>query len=93
MPVAATKNTFPAGGFGHIIGYAAGYSGYLWSKVYAQDMFTRFRAKGLLDTKTGLRYRKWILEPGGSKEPIELIKGFLGRTPNAKAFYKTLGIN
>ncbi len=38
-----------------------------WSEVYSQDMFeTRFNKEGLLNSKTGLDYRKMILEPGGS---------------------------
>lgn len=92
MPVARTKGTRPASGFGHLMGYAAGYYGYLWSKVYAQDMFTRFQKAGLLSQKIGGLYRKWILEPGGTMEPIDLVKGFLGRKPQSKAFYKALGI-
>ena len=92
MPVAQTKGTHPAGGFGHLMGYSAGYYGYMWSKVYAQDMFTVFEKLGLLSQKAGMRYRKWILEPGGTLDPMDLIKGFLKRNPNSKAFYKELGI-
>jgi len=32
-------------------GYDSGYYGYLWSEVYAEDMFTRFRDQGLLTPK------------------------------------------
>jgi thimet oligopeptidase len=79
---------FPAG-FGHIVGgYEAGYYSYAWSKVYAQDMFTRFEEEGLLNTTTGSDYRTWILEKGGSMEEMDLIKKFLGRAPNTKAFLK-----
>lgn len=82
---------FPAG-FGHLDGYDAGYYGYLWSQVYAADMFTRFKESGLLNSKVGKEYRKFILEPGSSKEAIELVKKFLGRKPNNKAFLKGLGL-
>ncbi|MBI5077837.1 MAG: Zn-dependent oligopeptidase [Candidatus Yonathbacteria bacterium] len=81
---------FPAG-FGHLDGYDAGYYGYLWSKVYAADMFTRFAKEGILNKNTGADYKKWILEKGGSMEEIDLVKGFLGRTPNNKAFLKEIG--
>lgn len=79
---------FPAG-FGHIVGgYEAGYYSYAWAKVYAQDMFTRFENEGILNTKTGNDYRAWILEKGGSMDEMTLIKKFLGRAPNNKAFLK-----
>lgn len=83
---------FPAG-FGHLCGYDAGYYSYLWSKVYAADMFTRFEKEGILNKKTGGDYKKWILEKGGSMEEIELVKGFLGRKPSNKAFLKEIGIS
>lgn len=82
---------FPAG-FGHLDGYDAGYYGYLWSNVYAADMFTRFKKEGILNKKTGADYKKWILEKGGSIEEVELVKGFLGRAPSNEAFLKEIGI-
>lgn len=82
---------FPAG-FGHLDGYDAGYYGYLWSNVYAADMFTRFEKEGIMSKKTGADYKKWILEKGGSMEEVELVKGFLGRNPNNKAFLIEIGV-
>ena len=84
----------PEASFGHLMGgYGAGYYSYLWSEVYAQDMFTKFEAKGLMNPVAGKDYRTWILEPGGSKDPMDLIRGFLEREPNNKAFLKKLGIS
>jgi thimet oligopeptidase len=84
--------SFP-GSFGHLMGgYDAGYYGYLWSDVYAQDMFSRFPARNLTDSKTGGRYRKVILEQGNMKDPIVLLREFLGRSPKPDAFFKKLGI-
>lgn len=85
------EQIFPAG-FGHLDGYDAGYYGYMWSKVYAADMFTRFKKSGLLNPKVGQEYRRHILEPGSSREAIDLVKDFLGRKPNSKAFLKELGL-
>ncbi len=82
---------WPAG-FGHLAGYDAGYYGYLWSKVYAADMFTRFARVGLLDKKTGMAYRKNILEVGSSRDERASLTAFLGRKPNEKAFLKALGL-
>ncbi len=35
--------------FGHLDGYGARYYGYLWSKVYALDLFGHIRKFGLLN--------------------------------------------
>lgn len=81
-------------GFGHLMGgYDAGYYGYIWSEVYAADMFTAFKKGGLLSPKVGKRYREFILEPGGMVDPYILITKFLGRKPNDQAFLKKLGLN
>jgi thimet oligopeptidase len=83
---------FPAG-FGHIVGgYEAGYYSYVWAESYAHDMFTRFEKEGLLNPKTGRDYRAWILEKGGSMNEMDMLKGFLGRRPNNKAFLKYIGL-
>jgi len=83
---------FPAS-FGHMMGgYDAGYYGYLWSEVYAQDMFSRFEKEGLLNSKTGGDYRHAVLESGNMRDAIELLREFLGREPNSQAFYRKLGI-
>ncbi len=73
-------------------GYDAGYYGYLWSKVFAADMFTRFEKEGLLNPEVGGAYRRWILERGGIQDPAQLIEGFLQRPANSEAFMRSLGI-
>jgi thimet oligopeptidase len=78
--------------FGHLNGYGAGYYGYLWSKVYAQDMFSIFKKNGIMDQKTGIRYRDIILAKGASEDPMDLVKEFLGRDPNDEAYLKDLGL-
>ena len=83
------------GSFRHMMGgYDGGYYGYLWSEVYAQDMFTKFQnaKNGVLDAEVGMSYRREILEPGNLKEPDELLKKFLGRPPNRDAFFRYLGV-
>jgi len=92
-PQPAIAGTIPEASFGHLMGgYDAGYYGYLWSRVYAQDMFTVFQKGGLENPAVGARYRQDILQPGGSIEPDQLLKNFLGRDVNYDAFYKDLGI-
>ena len=79
--------------FAHIIsGYDAGYYGYLYSQVYSTDMFQTVFAKDPMDKEAGRRYRRLVLEKGGSREAMVSLKDFLGREPNAEAFYKELGL-
>lgn len=85
--------TYPAASFTHMMaGYDAGYYGYLWSLVYAQDMFTRFQAGGLESPVVGMAYRRDILEPGATEEPDVLVTRFLRRPVSYDAFYRELGI-
>jgi thimet oligopeptidase len=79
-------------GFGHLFGYDAGYYGYLWSRVFGDDMFTRFEAAGVFDRATGLAYRRGVLERGGSVDGDVLVREFLGREPTSDAFLRELGL-
>ena len=91
-PLPEEPGTVPEAAFGHLMGgYDAGYYGYLWSLVYAQDMFTVFQKGGLEDPATGMRYRKDILEPGALVEPDVLLHNFLGRDVSYEPFYKFIG--
>ncbi len=91
--IPASEEINPAASFGHIMGgYDAGYYGYLWSEVFAQDMYSRFEEQGPTSREVGMDYRRYILEPGNDIEEAELLKKFLGREPNNKAFLKSLGL-
>jgi thimet oligopeptidase len=80
---------FPAG-FSHLAGgYAAGYYGYLWSEVVAADLRTAFEADKLSPV-VGARYRRIVLGNGGQRPPQDIVREFLGRPTDAKAFYKEL---
>jgi Zn-dependent oligopeptidase len=82
-----------AGTFGHMMGgYDGGYYGYLWSEVFAADMYTRFQSEGVLNPTTGRAYRDLVISRGRTVPPDVLLKEFLGRDPNEEAFLKLLGI-
>jgi len=86
------ENTHFEAGFGHLNGYAAGYYSYLWALVFAEDMFSVFLANGIMDKATGLKLRKTVLERGSTIDEMEMVKDFLGREPNEKAFLKSIGL-
>ncbi|MCP3977442.1 MAG: Zn-dependent oligopeptidase [bacterium] len=80
--------------FGHMAsdGYVAGYYGYLWSKVYGDDMFSVFSDEGVLNPAVGERYRRAILAKGGTISGMDLLRGFLGREPSSEAFLRQIGL-
>lgn len=88
----AIENLPSQANFGHLVGYEAGYYGYLWSLVYAADMGARFRELGLLNPEAGAAYRKAVLSKGGSQEELDMVTEFLGRAPNSAAFLEQLGL-
>ncbi|NOZ74369.1 MAG: Zn-dependent oligopeptidase [FCB group bacterium] len=87
-----TPNTARIASFGHLNGYAASYYGYAWSKVFAEDMFSVFAREGMMNPKVGKRFRETVLAPGGTREPMDLVRDFLGREPNNEAFKRSLGL-
>ncbi len=86
------EGTHPQACWIHINTHPVYYYGYLWSEVYAQDMFTVFEENGLRDTETGVRYRKLILANGSQRPVDEAVIEFLGRPMNNKAYIKSLGL-
>ncbi|WP_206951872.1 M3 family metallopeptidase [Trinickia acidisoli] len=86
--------------FSHIFagGYAAGYYSYKWAEVLSADAYAAFEdaAKAtqgsVLDEKTGVRYRKEILEVGGSRPAMDSFKAFRGRAPTIDALLRHNGM-
>jgi len=71
--------------------YHAGYYGYLLSEMYATDIWETF-FKADPDCKDAWRrYRRMLLEKGGSRPEMETLRGYLGREPDPGPFYKGLG--
>jgi thimet oligopeptidase len=86
-PFRHVEGTYFHESFGHLDGYSAIYYTYMWSLVIAKDLFGPFREAGLMDPGPARRYRKAILEAGGTKPAAELVKDFLGR-PHAFEAYE-----
>ena len=86
-------NRFPMS-FGHIFGggYAAGYYSYKWAEVLSADAYSFFEENGVLDPKTGARFRDEILAVGGSRPAAESFRAFRGREPTVDALLRHNGM-
>jgi oligopeptidase A len=80
--------------FSHIFsgGYAAGYYSYKWAEVLSADAYSAFEEAGVLDVATGRRYRREILEAGGSRPAEESFTAFRGREPRIDALLRHQGM-
>ncbi|MBK9518638.1 MAG: Zn-dependent oligopeptidase [Anaeromyxobacter sp.] len=85
-PFRHVEGTYFHESFGHLDGYSAIYYTYMWSLVIAKDLFGEFRAAGLMDPATAARYRRAVLEPGGSRPAAALVQDFLGRPSGFEAY-------
>ena len=76
--------------FGHLTGYSSNYYTYAFDKVIALDFFAQFDPHDLLGCDAGSRYRKAVLEQGGSKPGRQMVRDFLGRDEEFQAFSQWL---
>jgi thimet oligopeptidase len=90
-PFKALPDTYMYASFGHLAGYSSAYYTYLWDKVIAQDFYDQFDQTNPLVGTAPMKYRKTVLEPGGSVSANDLVKDFLGRPQNTKAFQAWMG--
>lgn len=82
-----------AASFGHLVGgYDSGYYGYLWSEVFAADMFAAVFKADPLSPVAGKHYRDTILAAGGSVDAAVFLRRFLGREPSNEAFLRSKGL-
>jgi thimet oligopeptidase len=90
-PFTAPEGTHMYASFGHLSGYSSAYYTYMWDKVIAEDFFEQFDSKSLLTGDAPLRYRRTVLEPGGSVSANDLVKNFLGRPQSTEALKRWVG--
>ena len=90
-PFTPTPGTHMYTSFGHLGGYSSAYYTYLWDKVIAEDFFMQFDHDNLLAGEAPMRYRRVVLEPGGSMSANDLVRNFLGRPQNMTAFQQWMG--
>ena len=81
--------------FGHVFagdGYSAGYYGYLWAAVLAQDAFEAFtESGGAYDPATAKRFHDTITSVGNTVDPAVAYRNFRGRDPRVDAYLRTKG--
>lgn len=77
--------------FTHLAGYSSAYYTYMWDKVISEDFYGQFDKQNLLAGEAPMRYRRVVLEPGGSMSANDLVKNFLGRPQNMTAFQQWMG--
>ena len=74
-------------------GYTAGYYSYIWAEVLDADAFQAFKEAGnIFDKTTASKFRKCILEKGGSKDAMELYVDFRGHEPAIDALLENRGL-
>lgn len=80
--------------FSHIFsgGYSAGYYAYIWSEVLDCDAFEAFREKGVFDRATADSFRKNILEPFGTEDPMTQYVRFRGAEPKIDGLLRNRGL-
>jgi thimet oligopeptidase len=80
--------------FGHLMGYDAGYYGYLWAKVMAIDMASVFEAapSRYLDAQIGRRLRDEVYSAGNTRDVAESVEKFLGRPRSQQPFLDYVGV-
>ncbi|KAH6986940.1 peptidase family M3 [Ilyonectria destructans] len=77
--------------FGHLFsGYDAGYYSYLAAHVFAADIFQTTFAKDPGSQAAWEKYRRGILQYGGSRDELEMLEEFLGHPVSPKALFQSL---
>ena len=79
--------------FRHIFagGYSAGYYSYIWAAILDADAFQAFKESSLFDQETAKKFRKNILEVGGTDDAREMYIRFRGEEPGIEALLKRKG--
>ncbi|KAH7248622.1 peptidase family M3-domain-containing protein [Fusarium redolens] len=76
---------YPHADLGHLVsGYDAGYYSYLSAHVFAEELFESTFLEDPRSVSAWDRYRKGILEFGGSRDELELLQEYLGHSPTAE---------
>jgi len=91
LPYAWVEGNRMYASFTHLTGYSSNYYTYLYDKVIALDFFSQFPRHALLESPVAMKYRRAVLEPGGSLPGRAIVEQFLGRSQSSEAFTRWVG--
>ncbi|SEM28081.1 M3 family metallopeptidase [Streptacidiphilus jiangxiensis] len=86
---------YRTGYFAHVFAgdwYSAGYYGYMWSEVLDADTVEWFKESELSVRECGEIFRRVLLAPGGSANPMTAFATFRGRAPEIQPLLKRRGL-
>ncbi|MFR9566198.1 MAG: M3 family metallopeptidase, partial [Rikenellaceae bacterium] len=73
--------------------YASGYYFYLWAEVLDKDAFAAFTQSGdIFNTNIAQRFRREILERGGSEDGMTMYHKFRGDKPSRMPLLMSRGL-
>ena len=81
--------------FNHTMGggYTAGYYSYMWAEVLDADAYQAFVETGnIFDPETAVKFRTYILTPGGIDDAMDMYVNFRGVKPGVEALLKNRGL-
>jgi oligopeptidase A len=76
--------------FSHIFagGYSAGYYSYKWAEVLSADAFFAFVDNGIFNKRLANKYKKEVLEVGGSRSIKKSFEAFLKKEPDTNSLLR-----
>ena len=76
--------------FHHLHGYGARYYSYLWSRAIAAMIWDACFKKDPFSREMGEKYRREVLQYGGSRDPWNLVTNILGHQPTVDEMVEAL---
>ena len=76
--------------FGHLVTYGSGYYGYLYSQVFAADIWQKCFSANPLSSTEGKMLWKELLRHGGARDPNVMLSTVLGREPSVDSFFQSI---
>lgn len=77
-PVPFVPGTHPQARFSHFTIYGATYYSYMYARCLSAQLWAKYLAADPLDPGAGEQIRRLLLEPGGAREPHDMMADLLG---------------